>query len=189
MRTKLLATWATDGATGADQFGRLFMAAHVVHTKMAATLTHATTGACCLTSMTNFITARRTNAGMLCAGPFATSPTSAATTFTIFLATNRTGGNTAPLTENILASGALLDARITDNMTVTVERNLNGFLAASIAGGTPQSPIITIAPYTDRCFPFAVTERHIGDGYRHLQGRIADKLHLHAEPMIFDFFG
>lgn len=124
---------------------------------MATTLAHPATGAFCLTGMADLIATDWTNAAVLRAGALAAGPAGAAAAITIVQGANGARRNATTCTQNILASGALFDARIADDMAVAVERHLHGFLPASITGRTPQGAAIAIAAYTDRSLAFAVT--------------------------------
>ena len=74
-------------------------------------------------------------------------------------------------------------------MSVAIQRHLTHFGLTDIAARAVYRAIITIAQDLYRHFPFAVAQGDIRHGYRHLEHRIAKKLHPHPQPMIFHLFG
>ena len=117
---------------------------------------------------------------MVGTGSFAARPTEPATGITILLATDRTSRNPTALAKHILASGALRNTIIADQMTVAIQGNRRCFLITDITTRTAHDAIIPVAPHPEGGLAFPVRQGHFGDGHRHLDGGIADQIHLDA---------
>jgi hypothetical protein len=187
VRAVLLAARTTHRAIGTDQCCLALACCDMVCSQVAATLAQATVGALSLASVAHLVATDRTCADVFCAGACAARPTSAATCFADLFTTGRAWLHATCCADNFLAGGALSRAIITSDMTVAVDCDSCGFLLTCMADGPAQHAIIAVAPYTHEGFVFAVAERNIRRGDRHLQHSIPNKFHLDAQTMVLHF--
>lgn len=106
--TVLRTARAAHRAGRADQDAFALLGQHMINPQMATALAHPTTGACHLAGMADRVTADRTGADVLGAGPFATCPAELTTGVTVLPPAGWTGGNPTGRAEQILTTLTLL---------------------------------------------------------------------------------
>jgi hypothetical protein len=100
---------------------------------MATALAHATVAAAFLAGMADFIATDWAKAAMGSACTLPTCPTKTATGVTVPSAAHRTGNHPTCIAEDLLTITTLLQAGITDQMSVAIEDDLGHFRIADMA--------------------------------------------------------
>jgi hypothetical protein len=174
MGAVLLTPGTPDRTSLANKFVDAVFVYHSVRYQMTTALSDATMTAFGQAGMANSVTTHGAGINVFGTGALPTCPAHLAALIAALLTANGTGLHTARTAHDFLTSSALLDAFITSNMTVLVQRNIGGLLAARVATRPFRQSRIAIVDDPNVCFSHAIGERHFRHGHRHLKHSVAE---------------